>query len=231
MTAVLMVLLVIVLLTGVIFSYIKNNSQNSQPQDIESADISELTKDTELGTYINEHASENKKDVTIAVIDSGISDTKTIADERLLEGHNFTSEEDITDNFYHGKVINNLITSETDGHVKLLPLKVADAEGNISTEDIADAMSGLRAFMFSSVYTNPKAKSEEKKAKNMLITLYQYYLENFDLLPDEYKKLVETRREKQERIVCDYIAGMSDTYAINAFKELFVPKPWTRVQK
>ena len=99
------------------------------------------------------------------------------------------------------------------------------------SEDIADAMSGLRAFMFSSVYTNPKAKSEEKKAKNMLITLYQYYLENFDLLPDEYKKLVETRREKQERIVCDYIAGMSDTYAINAFKELFVPKPWTRVQK
>ena len=60
----------------------------------------------------------------------------------------------------------------------------------------------------------------------MLEFLYEYYLKDTDALPREYLELMEQRGEKRERIVCDYIAGMSDRYAIDMFEQLFVPKAW-----
>ncbi|SEP63948.1 dGTPase [Lachnospiraceae bacterium RM5] len=96
----------------------------------------------------------------------------------------------------------------------------------IMSKKIADAMSGLRAFMFENVYSNNKAKEEEAKAEKMLISLYEYYLENTDKMPDEYIKLIYEKKEEKERVVCDYIAGMSDQYSIEKFEELFVPREW-----
>lgn len=96
----------------------------------------------------------------------------------------------------------------------------------IMSEDIENAMKGLRQFMFENVYSNPKAKGEEKKAKQMLMFLYEYYLEHTEELPEEYIWLINEKNQKTERVVCDYIAGMTDQYSVMKFEELYVPSFW-----
>ena len=94
------------------------------------------------------------------------------------------------------------------------------------SETVEAAMRGLRSFLMKEVYCNPAAKSEEVQAQRLVEYLYKYYLENYEILPIEYKRLVEERGEPLEKVVCDYIAGMSDDYAIKTIKEIFVPVRW-----
>ncbi|MDO5291885.1 MAG: deoxyguanosinetriphosphate triphosphohydrolase [bacterium] len=106
---------------------------------------------------------------------------------------------------------------------------VISSEGKddiVMSEQIKRAMFELRTFMFENVYTNPIAKGQEGKAEHLVINLYEYYLKHINLLPGDYIELMERKGETKERVVCDYIAGMSDGYAINRFEELFVPKFW-----
>ncbi len=91
--------------------------------------------------------------------------------------------------------------------------------------DVEEAMKNLRAFMFENVYTNSVSKKEDPKAKQLLADLFGYYMDHVEELPSEYRRLMDTGDSK-ERVVCDYIAGMSDGYAIDTFTELFVPKAW-----
>lgn len=94
------------------------------------------------------------------------------------------------------------------------------------SEEIETAMKGLRQFMSEHIYRNPKAKSEEGKAKKMITELYYYYMENPDRLPEEYRIFITQNEQDKEKIVCDYIAGMTDGYSIAVFKSIFVPKSW-----
>lgn len=89
-----------------------------------------------------------------------------------------------------------------------------------------ETMQELRSWLFENVYLNEVPKAEEKKAQRMVEYLYDYYREHVDEMPKEYRRLITERSEPEYRIVCDYIAGMSDSYAIFKFKELFVPKAW-----
>lgn len=93
-------------------------------------------------------------------------------------------------------------------------------------KSVLDAHNRLKAFMFEAVYTNPVAKGEEKKAEEIVKILYGYYKKNINLLPDFFNGIIERYGEK--RAVCDYIAGMSDKYAIDVYKELFIPKSWSK---
>ena len=93
------------------------------------------------------------------------------------------------------------------------------------SEEIHDAMFDLRRFMFEHVYTNPVAKGEEKKAKEMIHQLYDYYIDHIELLPGKFLAMLDAG-EKKERVVCDYIAGMTDQYAITKFSEYFLPQAW-----
>lgn len=88
-----------------------------------------------------------------------------------------------------------------------------------------EAMALLREFMFRSVYLNPIAKGEEGKAQEMIRQLFAYYLCHLDELPEEFRDIREV--EGKERAVCDYIAGMTDAYAVERYQELFIPKAWT----
>lgn len=91
---------------------------------------------------------------------------------------------------------------------------------------VEEATMGLRAFMFNNVYKNPAAKSEEKKAVQMIQNLYHYYIGHMDLLPEQYLVRMEENGDCREQIVCDYIAGMTDNYAVKKFEEFFVPEFW-----
>ncbi len=93
------------------------------------------------------------------------------------------------------------------------------------SEEVEYAMQGLRRFMFKSVYTNPVAKREEKRAMELVERLFCYYMDHVEKLPEHYYKML-SKGEKQERVVCDYIAGMTDQYAIAKFEEIFIPKAW-----
>ncbi len=92
-----------------------------------------------------------------------------------------------------------------------------------------EAMQGLRAFMFEHVYRNSAAKGEEYKAVSMLQSLYRYYIDHVDQMSGEYVSLIRDRGEQRERVVCDYIAGMTDQYACWVFNELFVPGSWKQL--
>lgn len=83
----------------------------------------------------------------------------------------------------------------------------------------------LRKFMFTNLYTNPIAKSEEVKAEAMLEELYFHYMDEPEHLPEKMIRSIEEGEEKS-RVVCDYISGMTDQYAIDKFHEYFVPVAW-----
>ena len=93
----------------------------------------------------------------------------------------------------------------------------------LQSPEVAEAMTKLRRFMFEAVYTNPVVKQEETKAKGMLHALYDYYMTHFDEIPASYRALM-AGGDKEEIIVCDYISGMTDQYAVYKYCELFVPR-------
>lgn len=89
---------------------------------------------------------------------------------------------------------------------------------------VEEAMQDLRAFLFRTVYKNPVAKSEESKAKRIIQQLYRYYIENPDALPETF--LPQLSFDGMEQTVADYIAGMTDKYAVDKYTQLFVPSSW-----
>ncbi|MBE7001594.1 MAG: deoxyguanosinetriphosphate triphosphohydrolase [Ruminococcaceae bacterium] len=89
---------------------------------------------------------------------------------------------------------------------------------------VEKALQELREFMFERVYRNPVAKGEETKAKEMLKRLYDYYYRNPQALPSDFQPQMSL--EGMERTVCDYIAGMTDNYAVDKYTEIFIPSGW-----
>ena len=103
-----------------------------------------------------------------------------------------------------GKMITDVIVSSTDS-----PKVTMSEEGWFY-------VTKLRTWMFDNVYLDPVAKAEEKKAKNIITSLFEYYTE---MLKKYYTK------EEIPQIVTDYISGMTDQYAIRRYLDLFVPAP------
>ena len=92
------------------------------------------------------------------------------------------------------------------------------------TPEIGEATMELRSFLRRNVYVDSLAKAEEEKAKDLLISLYQYYRDNSEQMPKLYFRNIE--RDGLDRCVCDYVSGMTDRYAIRAYEDLFIPKVW-----
>ena len=125
---------------------------------------------------------------------------------------------DITDilGHTHSVRINTLVTdairtSREAGAVMLSPR-------------VEKALKDLRSFMFENVYRNPIAKGEESKAKNMLSRMFEYYMAHPEAIPEDFHPQLSF--EGLERTVCDYIAGMTDNYAVDKYTEIFIPTGW-----
>ena len=95
------------------------------------------------------------------------------------------------------------------------------------SQEVGQATEHLREFMFQRVYIDSFAKSEESKAMYILEELYSYFMKSPNLLPTEYHKQVPLYGEEQA--VSDYIAGMTDRYAMRIFHELFIPSSWKQI--
>ena len=89
---------------------------------------------------------------------------------------------------------------------------------------VDEALRDLRSFMFERVYRNPVAKGEESKARDMLQRLYTYYHDRPEALPADFQPQLSF--DGMERTICDYIAGMTDKYAVDKYTELFIPTGW-----
>ena len=97
----------------------------------------------------------------------------------------------------------------------------------IFSPEIKQPFDELHAFMFDKVYTNPACKSEETKAIDIIIRLYDYFLNNPDRIPKAYHYIIDS--EGTHRAVADYIAGMSDRYLLAIYKKIFIPDSWVDI--
>lgn len=95
-------------------------------------------------------------------------------------------------------------------------------------EKVSSVFHNVHDFMYEKVYLCNIAKSEESKVLYIVEWLYKYFKSNCDKLPNDIQKICE--KEGSDRGVCDYIAGMTDDFAINVFKDLFIPKPWKGIK-
>ncbi len=89
------------------------------------------------------------------------------------------------------------------------------------SEDMEECLYRLRDFLFERVYYNELVMREFKKAKSILESLYNHYLENPRLICPE-----DLPEDELHRRICDFIAGMTDRYALHTFEKLFLPKSW-----
>ena len=108
--------------------------------------------------------------------------------------------------------ITDLIENSEGGELKMSPA-------------MQETYEFFHSFMYSDVYTNPVAKSEESKVEGILGRLYDYYVAHPDKLPPEFYAVAE--RDGLGRAACDYISGMTDGYAMEKYSELFIPFSWT----
>ena len=124
-----------------------------------------------------------------------------------------------------GDVIGYTIGERLDCFIHDIVMNSQNKNDIVMSEPVAKAMKAIREFMFERVYTNPEAKSEESKAEALTETLYNYYMTNFHLLPQDLKALYD-KGDPKEQIVCDYVGAMTDRYAIAVYEEIFIPKTW-----
>ena len=108
-------------------------------------------------------------------------------------------------------VCDAIVTSRESGMVCLSPR-------------VDRALRDLRSFMFERVYRNPVVKGEETKAVDMLRRLFEYYANHPEALPEDFQPQMSF--DGLERTVCDYIAGMTDNYAVDKYTEIFIPMGW-----
>lgn len=101
------------------------------------------------------------------------------------------------------------------------------SEDILLEKGIQQVFDELHSFMFEKVYTNPACKSEEKKAVEMIQKLYMHFVEKPDELPAQFRSIAE--KDGIQMAACDFIAGMTDRYAVRVFNELYVPKAWSEI--
>ena len=118
---------------------------------------------------------------------------------------------------YHGKRIDSMIMDVIENSF---------GQNYVSPSDkIKEDIAGLREWMFENVYRSPLAKSEEHKAIDMIKYLYEYFYNNYELIPEE----IRTNQGTKEQKVCDHIAMMSDQFAVRVYEDITIPKSWSKI--
>lgn len=116
----------------------------------------------------------------------------------------------------HGERINTMVSSVVRASM--------DRPEIVMEPEVWEATDRLRDFLFLRVYRDNAAKDEEIKAKAMLAQLFDYFENNPDKLPLDYLETIS--KESVGRAVCDYLSGMTDRYAIELYRNLFIPEVW-----
>ncbi|MBO7520299.1 MAG: deoxyguanosinetriphosphate triphosphohydrolase, partial [Clostridia bacterium] len=97
----------------------------------------------------------------------------------------------------------------------------ADIKMDSTTAKYYDIM---HEYLFEAVYKNPTAKSEESKVVNIITGIFEHIIKNPQVLSGEYEKIAQ--EDGLSRAAADYIAGMTDHFAVATFEEIYIPKFW-----
>lgn len=100
----------------------------------------------------------------------------------------------------------------------------AELDVILMSPDITGAVQVFTDFMYSEVYKNPVAKGEESKVGNILLSIWEYYVNHPERLPEDYRAIAD--EEGIDRAATDYVSGMTDKYVMDVYSELFIPKSW-----
>jgi dGTPase len=120
------------------------------------------------------------------------------------------------------KILGNTHSQRIESMIKNCIESSKDSPDIKMSGEVCDAMNTLRSFMFQNVYIGSAAKVEEKKVYSVIEGLYRYFFKNPSEIPGF------DNSSDVDRAVCDYIAGMSDRYAIYIFKKIYIPNSWTQ---
>lgn len=123
------------------------------------------------------------------------------------------------------KAIGDTTKDRLDNLIHDIIINSMDKNDICMSAEVSEAMMDLRAYMFAHLYKNSVAKLEEGKAKDLLGRLFEYYMSNPGEMPAKYTQMIDNGVSVM-RTVCDYIAGMTDQYAIAKHEEFFIPKAW-----
>ena len=121
----------------------------------------------------------------------------------------------------HSERIDTMVKSLVSGTMKNFEKGIGEL---CMDTDVEEATLGLREFMFENVYVNSIAKKEEGKACELIARIYEYFTKYPERMPEDNKRFLGAY--SVERVVADYIAGMTDRYALEVYSEIFVPKMW-----
>jgi len=124
------------------------------------------------------------------------------------------------------KILGDTHSKRIDTMVKdfIYRSKEIDLEELSMTDDILSAIYMLRDFLYEHVYESERLFKEFKKAKKILHDLYSYYLEHIE---EVFIDIPKEEKLNKHRIVCDFIAGMTDRFALMTYERLFLPQQWT----
>ncbi len=125
--------------------------------------------------------------------------------------------------------IRNALGFKKSARINTMVLNVVEnsTDDIVFSADVQQPFDELHAFMFDKVYTNPVCKGEETKAIDIIVRLYEYFLNNPNKIPNAYRYIIDS--EGVHRAVCDYIAGMSDRYLLAVYKNIFIPDSWVDI--
>lgn len=118
-----------------------------------------------------------------------------------------------------GDTKNKRITTMVTSLIRNSPAGVVGMDA-----DVLEAYDALHEFMYEAVYLNDYAKREEKKVPHLIESLFGYYVRHPDRLPESMREIAEA--DGREQAACDYIAGMTDRFAVDLYSNLFIPKAW-----
>ena len=118
-----------------------------------------------------------------------------------------------------GDTKNKRITTMVTSLIRNSPAGVVNMDA-----DVREAYDALHEFMYEAVYLNDYAKREEKKVPHLIESLFGYYVRHPDRLPESMREIAEA--DGREQAACDYIAGMTDRFAVDLYSNLFIPKAW-----
>ncbi len=118
-----------------------------------------------------------------------------------------------------GDTKNKRITTMVTSLIRNSPAGVVNMDA-----DVLEAYDALHEFMYEAVYLNDYAKREEKKVPHLIESLFGYYVRHPDRLPESMREIAEA--DGKEQAACDYIAGMTDRFAVDLYSNLFIPKAW-----
>lgn len=122
-------------------------------------------------------------------------------------------------------VIGNTSSSRINAMIRDTIQNSMEKNDIIMSQEMRAVLYDLRGFMFEKIYAGAVAEAEHKKAEKIVGDLFAYYLEHPEKMEGEFLQLI-AEGEPVKRVVCDYVACMTDRFAVTRFRSLFVPMGW-----